>query len=60
MIGKLSNNFHHSGGVIRTRILVVDDDPDIVASLKDLLELEIDNCCVDFANCVQQAVLIAQ
>jgi len=41
-------------------ILIVDDDLDILASIKDILELEIDNCIVDLASDVKQAKIIAQ
>ena len=38
------------------RILIVDDDPDILASLQDVIELEIDNCLVELASNAEQAI----
>ena len=42
------------------RILIVDDDPDILASIQDVIELEIDNCLVEIASNVEQAISKAQ
>lgn len=39
----------------QTRVLIVDDDPDILDSLKDILELELDNCSIELASNVKQA-----
>lgn len=47
-----------SAGV--ARILIVDDEKDILDSLKDILELEINDCIIDLASNVKQAVLLAQ
>ncbi len=41
-------------------ILIVDDDPDIQASIKDVLELEIYNCTIDLASDTTQAKSLAQ
>lgn len=43
-----------------TRILIVDDEPDILDSLKDILELEIDDCLIDLASNAEQAKLLVQ
>ena len=42
------------------RILIVDDAQDILESLKDILEMEIDNCVIEMANNVEAAKKIAQ
>ena len=44
----------------KMRVLIVDDDPDILESLRDILELDIENCSVELVNNVEQAKLIAQ
>lgn len=44
----------------KTHILIVDDDYDILASFKDVIELDIDNCSVDLASNIQQAKTLAQ
>ena len=44
----------------KIRILVVDDDPDILSSLKDILELEFEGCIVETANSSEKAMLVAQ
>lgn len=43
-----------------THLLIVDDDPDILASLKDIIEMEIDDCSIDLAEDVKQAELLAK
>lgn len=54
-------HIHHETKEAATmRILIVDDDPDILASLKDVLELEIENCSIELASNVEQAKLLAQ
>lgn len=47
-------------GSLQKRILIVDDDPDIVAALKDVIELEINGCAVSSAGNVEQAKLVAE
>ena len=42
------------------RILIVDDDQDVLESLKDILEIEIENCVIDTANNVEVAKKLAQ
>ena len=42
------------------RILIVDDEADIRDSLKDILELEIDNCVIDLASNVEDAKELAK
>lgn len=42
-----------------THLLIVDDDQDILASIKDVLELEFENCSIDVASNVKQAKLLA-
>lgn len=44
----------------RARVLIVDDAPDILASLKDILEMEIEDCIVELATDVEQAKFLAQ
>ena len=41
-------------------LLIVDDDPDILGSLKDVIELEMEGCLVEVASNVEQAKLLAQ
>jgi len=41
-------------------MLIVDDDPDILASIKDVLELEIYSCSIDIASDITQAKKLAQ
>lgn len=42
------------------RILIVDDEQDILDSLKDILELEMDDCIIEVASNVEHARLLAQ
>ena len=51
MIMKKPNQIH---------ILIVDDDPDILESLKDVLELEMDDCLIELASNIEQAKLLTQ
>lgn len=44
----------------RVRILIVDDDPDILDSLKDIIELEMEDCTVSTVNNVSDAKILAQ
>lgn len=49
-------NIHHEENEsVTMRILIVDDDQDILDSLKDILELEIENCVVETVNSVEKA-----
>ena len=41
-------------------ILIVDDDQDILESLKDILELEIEGCVIEIANNVETARILAK
>lgn len=54
------NNLHKKYMPNQEHILIVDDDPDILASLKDVLELEFDDCVIVLASNVTQAKLLAQ
>ena len=42
------------------RVLIVDDDIDILDSLKDILELEIEDCFIELASNVEHAKLLTQ
>ena len=42
------------------RILIVDDDPDILEAIKDILELEITNCSVELASNAAQAKFLTE
>ena len=54
-------NIHHEENESATmRILIVDDNSDILDSLKDILELEIEGCAVEIANNIEIAKEIAQ
>ena len=53
-------NIQFTEGANQTNILIVDDDLDALASLRDLLELEMDNCSIDLASDIKQAKLLAQ
>ena len=51
---------HKSKEAATMRILIVDDNSDILDSLKDILELEIEGCVVEIANNIEIAKQIAQ
>ena len=44
----------------KMRILIVDDDLDVLASMKDVVELDIPECIVEVASNVEQAKLVAK
>ena len=54
---KISQESKHSEYM---HILIVDDDQDILESLKDILEMEIENCIIETANNVEVAKKIAR
>jgi len=60
MIARQINDHQATSGTNQTRLLIVDDDPDILDSLKDIIELEIDNCIVYQAKNAQQAKAFAK
>ena len=60
MIAKKIDGFQTTKVKHKTHILIVDDDPDILDSLKDVLALELDDCSIDVAISVKQAKICAQ
>ena len=44
----------------KMRILIVDDDLDVLASMKDVVELDIPECIIEVASNVEQAKLVAK
>lgn len=59
IMGKIINNQELKASS-PIRILIVDDDPDVLASLNDVVELEIKDCLVELASNVKQATILAQ
>jgi len=58
-VQRIENN-QKDNGSDSIRLLIVDDDPDILESLKDVVELEMEGCLVEVASNVEQAKLLAQ
>ncbi|MDH5600684.1 MAG: response regulator, partial [Gammaproteobacteria bacterium] len=60
MIIQQTKNCQEINDAEKMRILIVDDDPDVLHSIKDVVELEIQDCLVEVASNIEQAKLLAQ
>ena len=57
---KKIRNSNEVKGLHQSKILIVDDDPDVLDSMKDVVELEMGDCLVSVASNTEQAKLLAQ
>ena len=60
MVNQQEMNNYSVNSSDERRILIVDDEPDILSSLKDILEMEIEHCVIDLASNVDEAKLLAK